>query len=286
MTKYAIVKFLDEETPAVPEFISRYRIHARATKCESTMRQSENAALDLFEVFAKKEDLPNLGSISADKADRFKNWMSERFAQNTVRRRMAVIAAVFKYAVSIGITTSNPFDQIELPNPVFGGRDLGDQDIIHLFKFLGSLMVRACRFSLHTGLRRCELLGLNDRWINGRILTVPAVIAKSGEAREIDLDSSAMEILNHWDGKGRPFPISTTMLNKYMTKAWKLSGLGRIRFHDMRHVWATRFMQQHGNIFLLMRQGGWKSVKSVQPYQHITAQKFNHPVTVKYTRGI
>ncbi|MBI4397024.1 MAG: tyrosine-type recombinase/integrase, partial [Elusimicrobia bacterium] len=58
-------------------------------------------------------------------------------------------------------------------------------------------------------------------------------------------------------------------------KAVRRLGFPRTRIHDLRHTWATRYMEKTGDLYGLMRLGGWKDLKSVDKYQHLTKGRSN-----------
>lgn len=49
-------------------------------------------------------------------------------------------------------------------------------------------------------------------------------------------------------------------------KACSAAGLDGVRFHDLRHTWASRFMMAGGGLYDLMQIGGWRDLESVQRY--------------------
>ena len=50
--------------------------------------------------------------------------------------------------------------------------------------------------------------------------------------------------------------------------AVKKSGIRRLRFHDLRHTFATRLVQNGVDLLTLQKLGRWKEVKMVMRYAH------------------
>lgn len=106
--------------------------------------------------------------------------------------------------------------------------------------------------ALNTGLRRGELFQLQWADINmsTRLLTVRADAAKSGRARHIPLNESAMDALDKWQsqagGSALVFPSKTGGVMDNVQTAWerlrKSAGLEDFNFHDMRHDFASRLV--------------------------------------------
>jgi site-specific recombinase XerC len=44
--------------------------------------------------------------------------------------------------------------------------------------------------------------------------------------------------------------------------------LPKARFHDLRHEWASRFVEAGGDVRALMEVGGWGSLALVARYSH------------------
>ncbi|HEY5998267.1 MAG TPA: tyrosine-type recombinase/integrase, partial [bacterium] len=53
--------------------------------------------------------------------------------------------------------------------------------------------------------------------------------------------------------------------------ALRRAGLRKIRVHDTRHTWATRYMEAGGTVAELMKHGGWSSLRMIERYAHATA---------------
>jgi len=54
-----------------------------------------------------------------------------------------------------------------------------------------------------------------------------------------------------------------------MRKAVARAGLGPLRWHDLRHTWASWALQGGASMMEVMQLGGWKSLAMVQRYSHL-----------------
>lgn len=75
--------------------------------------------------------------------------------------------------------------------------------------------------------------------------------------------------------KGRP------MQTQFTTRAWykavKRAGLKGVRFHDLRHTWASWHVQAGTPLNVVQELGGWSSYEMTQVYAHLaptTLQKW------------
>ncbi len=129
-------------------------------------------------------------------------------------------------------------------------------------------------FAVDTGGRRSELLELD--WCNvdlgnGRITFVKT---KNGENRTIRLTSRARTILEGLGQKeaGPVFTYGGKAMKEVSTsfqKARAKVGLEDVRFHDLRHTFASRLVQQGVSLYEVMHLTGHKSVSMVQRYAHL-----------------
>ena len=129
-------------------------------------------------------------------------------------------------------------------------------------------------FALDTGGRRSELLNLDWRYVDlahGRIVFVET---KNGEDRSIRLSDRALNILLALDPKesGPVFTYRGKAIKDVKTaydKARKKAGLEDVRFHDLRHTFASRLVQQGLPLYEVMHMTGHKSMVMVQRYSHL-----------------
>jgi len=155
--------------------------------------------------------------------------------------------------------------------------------------------------AIHTGLRSSELAGLQwgDVDFRGEFLTVRRGIVggkviettKTGKIRRVDLSDSLLEELaelkrkrrEEWLEKGRneiPDWIFCNregntldmhnLKNRHFFKCLEKAGLRRIRFHDLRHTFASLLIQDGQSLAYVKEQLGHSSIKlTVDVYGHL-----------------
>lgn len=140
---------------------------------------------------------------------------------------------------------------------------------------------RACaRFAVTTGLRRSNVFGL--RWdmlsMQGglTVATFPQQVMKNGLPFSIPLSPTAQAVVRGQMGKHETlvFPRSDgQQLQDIPAKMWKAvlaeAKLEDVRWHDLRHTWASWLRQAGVSIDRLKELGGWKSQKMVERYAHL-----------------
>ena len=269
MERYAVVKIIDEKTPQLGEFLLRYESHALANKKASSVCV-EKSVLRQFVAFVGDPQIC-LADISGEMIDRWKaRDIKFGYASNSIRLRLAVVRGVFKYAQDLGILWRSPFANVKMPKHEPAGRLLSDDEIA---KFLGALPPRIrnlCVFALYTGMRRNEVINLT--WEEVRQgpdrVELSATRAKNGRKRTIYLHPNAVACLGERKSSGNVFGVPGSTLNYRVTQAWRNLGIGRIRFHDLRHVFATRYLAATHDLPSLMAVGGWSSADAAMTYQH------------------
>jgi integrase len=102
---------------------------------------------------------------------------------------------------------------------------------------------------MNTGLRRGEVVKL--RWgsvdFNRRLLTVEGRNAKNRQTRHVPLNDEAVSVLRNWreqSGTGaRAFRVATGFRTAW-GKVLKRARISNFRWHDLRHHFASRLVQQ------------------------------------------
>ena len=95
------------------------------------------------------------------------------------------------------------------------------------------------------------------------------------------LSTRAAEILREQDGEreryvfyervdshGRVHPI--TSIKTAWNRATKAAGLSDVRFHDLRHTWATQQVAKGVPLAIVAKLGGWSSIRMLEDrYSHL-----------------
>ncbi|WP_018862278.1 site-specific integrase [Thioalkalivibrio sp. ALJ3] len=137
--------------------------------------------------------------------------------------------------------------------------------------------------ALNTGLRRGELLQL--RWNNvdldRNILTVDGANAKSAMTRHVPLNAEASRVFSSWAGRGKPspyvFPGSDGQPMKDLKSSWKRlknrAGLPDIRFHDLRHTFASKLVMHAVDLNTVRELLGHSDIKQTLRYAHLAPKQ-------------
>lgn len=128
----------------------------------------------------------------------------------------------------------------------------------------------AIRLVSMSGLREAELLSLTPDQIKDGCIFIRE--AKSGKPRLVPIPDEALAI---------PLPLGITYstLRTYFERAREAAGLPHIRFHDLRHTYASWFLQSGGDLVALRDLLGHSTIA-------ITADLYSHLDTRHLKRGV
>ena len=144
-----------------------------------------------------------------------------------------------------------------------------------LAKELPEHLEAVARFAVTTGLRAGPIKALQWSWVHGDYLLLPPHIMKNDLPMKLPLSAKAIKVLSQ--SHQHPSTVFTYQGNpisgKLSTRAWrkavKRAKLEPLRFHDLRHTWASWHVQNGTPIEVLKELGGWKSLSMVLVYAHL-----------------
>lgn len=203
----------------------------------------------------------------------------ESRAPATVNRYLAVLRAVLRAAASWGWNQHAPkiaLLKLKDAEPRFITRE----QFAKLKEALPPHMQSIAKFAVLTGLRTANIREL----VWGRValdkahVWIPAQSTKGGRAIGIALSPDAVEVLRAIErvpDQDRMFlyhgvPLSQSFGKRTWRKACKNAGLEGLRFHDLRHTWASWLMQSGVPAYAIQALGGWASPKMVERYAHLS----------------
>jgi integrase len=243
-----------------------------------------------------KINLVNFDAIEKFKAERLKNGVTPP----TLHKVLTTLGAILKYAVRMRYIDFNPAREVEKPKgkSVYGEKDelvvLTPEDIRELLEAAGDQKDRILFMTaVLTGMREGELLGLqwgDIDWANrqvhvrrtynhGRFYDPKSRAAR----RKIDLAPELVRSLKQWKlacpigelDLVFPTEAGTTedaanMLKRRFFPALRRAKLPKIRFHNLRHTYASLLIDQGENPKYIQTQLGHSSIQlTMDVYGHL-----------------
>ena len=206
-----------------------------------------------------------------------RGWADERLAQvkpATALRDLSTLRAIFNKAFREGLLAQvPPFPRMKKDKGRC--RWLTVEEEQRLLVASKPHQQSLIAFAIDTGGRKSELLTLDWRNVDLVRGFVRFTKTKNGEDRSVRLTDRAKQVLADLGSKefgpvftyrGQPMKEIKTSFDKARTKA----ELEDFRFHDLRHTFASRLVQQGVSLYEVMHLTGLKSYQMVQRYAHLS----------------
>jgi len=203
------------------------------------------------------------------------SFQAKRLAEaspSNVNRDLAHLSALFSYAVRMGYIGHNPIagQGLRLPEPPPRERYLTQDDLMRLFQTPTRPYMRLIALTaLATGMRLGEILALrkDDLLPTGHVFIRRG---KGGRSNKIPLPGSLYEALRAYSAThtgDRLFPV------RDVSTAWdawrRRAGLAHVRFHDLRHSFASWVASETGDLFLVQTVLGHSRPEISRRYAHL-----------------
>jgi integrase len=220
----------------------------------------------------------------------------------TLNRELCCLKNMLRKAVDWGYLASNPAGDVKQSRespPEFDY--LTEDEIDRLLEGCGSPQLRAIvTVAVHTGMRRGEIFGLQwrdvafDKGENG-LITVRK--PKNDDTRYIPMNQAVREALSGYPkrivaGKLCPWVFSgatgspLTDVKKGFANALRRAGIERhIRFHDLRHTFASHLVMKGVDQRAVAKLGGWRDIQMVMRYAHLAPAHLQAAVDRLVERG-
>lgn len=132
-------------------------------------------------------------------------------------------------------------------------------------------------FALHTGCRRKEILSFEWRDVNFRERFIRVAISKlrpgeQSKLKTIPMSDTLFQTLlfrskvQHISGK--VFPVSASSVRQAFEKAVVEAKLDDFRFHDLRHSFASRLVQNGVDLYSVSKMMGHSTIQMTERYSH------------------
>lgn len=129
--------------------------------------------------------------------------------------------------------------------------------------------------AMNTGLRRGELTSLewSDIDLAGKQLVVRGSTAKSGRTRHVPLNAEALDVLKRYKRQhpeGRLFDL--IRVNNSFRSVLADAGIEDLRFHDLRHSFASHLVMAGADLYVVKELLGHASIAMTERYSHLAPE--------------
>jgi integrase len=203
-------------------------------------------------------------------------------SDSTIRSNLAFVSSLCAMAVRWGWLDTNPvtaFNKHSLKTTQQRTRFLAPSELDRLLAHTADHIRPAIILATETGVRKEELFSLTLSRIDLARREIVLDRTKSGMPRRVPLSDKAMSVIKDLLAR-RQLPDSPYLFAKAdgtrfvdmkngFDAARKRAGLRNVRWHDLRHTFASWFVQAGGDLYHLSRILGHASVQMTTRYSHL-----------------
>jgi len=229
-----------------------------------------------------------LSEIDREELKTYVALRRRKVSDTTVRRELAFLSTVFSHAID-----HMPNGPEANPVTAFSKRALketsrdrwltaGEYDQL-LAACWDDMHRHIVTLACHSGMRTGELLALRKPmlYLDRREVLLPGTLTKSGKSRVVPLTDQAVRTLEQvcetapgdlvfWNrNNSQGTPVAYTSFNRFFRGARRRAGLNDVRFHDLRHTFASWWVQQGGDLYALRKILGHQSMQMVERYAYL-----------------
>jgi integrase len=202
---------------------------------------------------------------------------------------LATLSSLYTFAERSGWIAQNPlarFDKRSLPEAVPRTRFLTREEYRRLLAAADRHLRPIIEMAIATGLRSEELLTLNWRQVDLDRQEVRLEETKSKRPRVVPLSDRAVAILvaNRYIHDGPHVFTNPETGHRYKTlkrsfhTACRRAGISDLRFHDLRHTFASWAVQNGMDLYRLSRILGHSTLQMTTRYAHLATDQLHEAV--------
>jgi len=255
--------------PTLREFVENvYLKYERTHKAPGTQRRNKHFYKNLLNVFGDEK----LSDITLEKVEHYLNSRGKIAAAN---REISLLRAILNYAVRLKIIPYNPIKGVKLLKESPGRvRYLTQDEFVKLVEAAPPHLKPIIQVATFTGLRKSDLLKLKWSDIDFENKRIKVHVTKTNEIRFIPMNDLVVEILNNlpkdseyvFTYKGKRIKD----IKRAFTTACIRAGIRDLKFHDLRHTFASWLVMSGVDLRTVAELMGHKTLRMVQRYSHLS----------------
>ena len=282
-------RLMEEYRTSGSKIVQRYRL-TEAIDAFFEQSSLKASTLETYR-FYSRTTLRLLGHLHLDEIDR--KTLGEFIATRkrtgvtdaTVRRDLAFLGSVFTAAIRRGWADTSPVTALNkkaLKESRPRIRFVTREEFTQLHDAASATLKPILVLAVETGMRKEELLSLRLEQIDLRRREVHLEITKTSSPRRVPLSVTAVDTIRDLlERRGRPAtpflfckPDGTRIGDpkKGFNAACARAGLTDFRYHDLRHTFASWWVQGGGDLYRLSRILGHATLQMTARYGHLRTE--------------
>ena len=292
---------MNPEKLELNELVHEFKIHKMSEGWSDNTVDWYRQALGIFQAWLAEQGMSTcLDDLGEDEMRLFILYLKARpglrgpASSHTVNNRVRAIRAFFNWLYEKDYTECHRLQKVKPPK----ARELQieiltDAEIDRIFASVNPKTVMGSRntaiysLMLDTGLRLSEVVSLKyeDVHLDGRYVKVlgkgdkERIVAFGAKCHKTLLNYAQHCRFENQEKESDTFflcidghSMGAEGLRSLIERLSKAAGVPRLHPHLMRHTYATRFLLNGGNVFLLQQNMGHTSLEMVRKYVHIASR--------------
>jgi integrase len=250
--------------------------HSRAASQERGIAfQRDDPSIARQEAFFGRQRLSQISLLLIEK---YRLERNTQVSSSTVNKELACLKTLRRVAVDWNKLASFPLKKIVLEKVNnTRTRVLDPDDEARLMEHAVGRLKPMIVLALNTGMRRGEILQLRREHVNfqSRTITIPVENSKSKKTRPVPMNEVTLDLIRKLaPASGFIFRKRSEEPYEGVSAAFKTACrralVKNCRFHDLRHTFATRFIEAGWDVVLLSRILGHSTIA-------LTYNRYCHP---------
>jgi len=223
--------------------------------------------------------------------EKYKLSRKDQVKPATINRELSLLSHLFTKAIEWGHLTEHPMKGgkvKKLPGETLRERILTPEEESRLLAEASDTLRPLVLLALDTGMRSGEILGLTWDRVDLRRGEILLTQTKNGRYRRLPLTDRALEILRAQAARTTPAGLVFSRGNCAPLRSVREAFLGAcerakltgLRFHDLRHTFATRLATSNVDIVTVQRLLGHQTLAMTQRYAHPTSADMRRAIQI------
>jgi len=219
-----------------------------------------------------------LEEITPFDVERYKADRRKTVTGPGVNRELALLKAMLNKAVLWGFARlENPVSKVAYYPERTMERILAEGEAERLLAACGESLRPVVLVALNTGMRKSEILSLRWRDVDFARRFIRVERSKNNRSRRVPMNSAVLDELKRLKAKAKSECVFTQLrspevglrcIRSAFLRACRKAGISELRFHDLRHTFATNLVMSGTDLVTLKEILGHSDISMTVRYSH------------------